>query len=994
MAEASVSTLDRRGGRPPNRLTSLVGRRAELAMVGSVLATARAVCLTGPGGCGKTRLAIEVAETAAHGPDSVCWVDLASLTEARSIPRALANAVGARESAGRPLLDSVFAHLGNSTRLIVLDNCEHLLPECARIAQRLLVECPGVRLLTTSRQVLGIDGEVVWPVPPLSMPTDAGRDAAALRSYESVQLFCQRAEVVRPGFMLDDKNAASVARICRDLDGLPLAIELAAARVRVLSVEEIADALENLLTVLTGVDRGTDRHRSMRAALDWSYRLLTEPERRLLAEMSAFTAGCTLDALQAVHEPHEDEPPVLDLVAHLVDRSLVNAVADGGRTRYSLLETVRVYAAEHLGDAAAVQARRTQWYVTFAESVEPKLSGPDQAHWLDRVEAERGNISGVLRWSLREHGCPREGLRIIAALWRFCYLRGYYSEGRSWLSATLAATPDAPLSLRARALVGSGILAHMQCEYDEATERLEDALAAYRQMSDDRGVAAVLHSLGSVARERGRYDAARALHTESRTLWQRLKDGEGTARSANYLSLLAWLQHDLPTAVELAEEALEGYRVVGDAEGVAWSLINLAASALYETHRNQAAELLRESLSSSRAVGYREGVAWSLNLLGVLHLEQADHSRAYGLLQESLREHWSLGDRWRAASVLETVAAVDALTGRHERAARVIGAASALRSAIGAPIPPVERDLMHRATSTLDAALGAEAWHGIERLGRLADIDTVVGEVLASAAPQSVEPIDAEAPRVTQRHAQLGVTTLGSCRVHLDDVPVASAEFGYAKPRELLCFLLDRRDATKDQIGAALWPWASPSGLRSSFHTCLHHVRSALGADRVVFSDGRYGINRALPYDYDVESFEMLLGRARTGTDAEEELQRAIALYHGDYLADLPGETWIDERRRQLRRAFERALSDLGRLHARAGRNAEAIDVLHRAVEHDPLMEAAHRELMRCYAASGERGAALRQYRTLTALLREELGAEPTPETAALNAQIRRGDPL
>jgi DNA-binding SARP family transcriptional activator len=512
-------------------------------------------------------------------------------------------------------------------------------------------------------------------------------------------------------------------------------------------------------------------------------------------------------------------------------------------------------------------------------------------------------------------------------------------------------------------------------------------------MSDDRGVAAVLHSLGSVARERARYDAARALHTESRTLWQRLSDAEGMARSANYLSLLAWLQQDLATAVAFAEEALEGYRIVGDGEGVAWSLINLAASALYDGHRTQAAGLLRESLSSSRGVGYREGVAWSLNLLGVLSLEQGDHARAYGLLQESLREHWSLGDRWRTASVLETIAAVDALTGQHERAARVLGAAAALRSVIGAPIPPVERDLMHRATTSLDAALGPDAWHGIERLGRLADVDTVVGEVLASSPARHAERADPQPAHVEQR-VHLAVTTLGSCRVHLDDVPIASAEFGYAKPRELLCFLLDRRDATKDQIGAALWPWAAPGGLRSSFHTCLHHVRSALGADRVIFADGRYAFNRALPYEYDVESFEMLLGRARTGSNPADDLQRAIALYHGDYLADLPGEMWIDERRRQLRRSFERALSDLGQLLARAARHAEAIDVLHRAVEHDPLMEAAHRELMRCYAASGERGAALRQYGTLTALLREELGAAPTPETAALNARIRRGDPL
>ena len=553
------------------------------------MATSRAVCLTGPGGCGKTRLAMEVAGPAGgHAADRVCWIDLTPLSEARSIPRALADALGVRESAGRALLDSVTAHVGDACHLLVLDNCEHLLPGCAEIAHRLLVECPGLRVLATSREILGVDGEVVWPVPPLSMPArGTAPPAESLREYESVQLFCARAEVAHPGFVLDDSNATAIARICRGLDGLPLAIELAAARVRVLSIDEIANALENRLAVLTVGDRGTDRHRSMRAVLDWSYRLLTAPERKLLAELSVFTTGCGLDVLQAVHDAKEGDPPVLELVANLVDKSLVTTVAERGRTRYSLLETVRLYAAEHLRRAdgeALVQAKRAAWYVAFAEEMEPNLSGPDQAHWLDRVEAERGNATGVLRWSLNGAGNPEDGLRVIAALWRFCYLRGYYTEGRRWLDAALAATPGAALPMRAQALVGAGNLAHMQCEYDEATERLEDALAVYREMSDERGVAAVLHSLGSVARERGRYDTSRALHTESRTLWRRLEDAEGIARSANYLSLLAWLEHDVPSATTFAEEALEGYRVVADGEGVAWSLINLAASALYGEH--------------------------------------------------------------------------------------------------------------------------------------------------------------------------------------------------------------------------------------------------------------------------------------------------------------------------------------------------------------------------------------------------------------------------
>ncbi|HEU5265476.1 MAG TPA: BTAD domain-containing putative transcriptional regulator, partial [Jatrophihabitans sp.] len=834
----------------------------------------------------------------------------------------------------------------------------------------------------------------------------------ALRSYESAQLFAARAEVVRPGLEIDDDNAASIARICRGLDGSPLAIELAAARMRMLSVDEIADALENRLALLTaGGHSGPDRHRSLRAVLDWSHRLLTEPERRLFAELSQFVDGFGLDAAHAIHAAHPDDPDVFDLVAHLVDRSLVLARTRGGRTRYLLPETVRMYAAEHLeraGDVGAVQLRLLDWCVEFAERAGPGLSGPDQAQWLDRIDQERGNFGVALRRSLLPPGDPQEGLRIVASLWRFCYLRGYYTEGREWLDATLAATSDGetPSPVRARALVGAGTLAFLQCDYDEATNRLEDALAAYRAIGDERGVAGVLQSLGSVARERGRYQAARALHLESRALWRRMDDANGVARSANYLSLLAWLQDDLRTAVAFAEDALTQFRADADGEGIAWSLINLGASALYDGRHDQAEELLQESLTHSRTVGYREGVAWSFNLLGLLAIERKDPRRAAELLRESLREHWALGDRWRTASVLEALAAVDAGAQRSQRAARLLGAAATVRSAIGAPVSPVERRLLIATQARIDEHGGVEQREDAERLGRLAATGRIVDELLSDrlerAAVAVATPTAGQLPQDTASAAVaevtgpplLTVTALGGCRVFLDGTPITAAEFGYAKPRELLCFLLDRREATKEQIGVALWPWASPARLRGSFHTTLHHLRSALPADRIVFGDGRYYFDRSLPYAYDVETFETLLARSRTATNVDADLSAAVDLYHGDFLNDLVGESWIDERRHQLRRAFERALAALARLHARAGRYDDAIDVLHRAIAQDPLSEAAHRELMRCYAASGQRGSALRQYKTLSDLLRTELSTPPAPETAALHAQIRRGEPV
>ena len=566
-----------RTSRLPVALSAYVGRRGELDAVRSALAASRAVCLVGPGGCGKTRLAMEVAhDRDRREPDTVSWVDLAPFTDPARVPRALINALDVPDSPGRPLLDAVSTHLRDRRHLVVLDNCEHLLATCAEIVADLLRECPQLHVVVTSREVLGVDGETVWQVPPLSTPAVGVASAEELRNTESAQLFAARAQVVRPGFAIDDANALPVARICRGLDGLPLALELAAARVRMLSVDEIADALEDRLALLTAAGyAATDRHRSMRAVLDWSHRLLSEPEARLFANLSVFTDGCTLDAARAVHSGEPGEPDVFDLVAHLVDRSLVLTRSDGGRTRYLLPETVRVYAAEHLehaGGTAAAQLRLLAWCVEFVAQADAELSGPGQATWLDRIEQERGNLGAAVRRALLAPADPQDGLRIVAGLWRFCYLRGYYTEGREWLDSILTATadaaPSAPTAVRARALVGAGTLAFLQCDYDEATNRLEDALAAYRALGDDRGVAASFSRWAAwPASAAGTRPPGRC--TWRAGLWRELDDPQGVARSANYLGLLAWLQEDLRTATTFAEDAFAQFRADGDGEGIA-----------------------------------------------------------------------------------------------------------------------------------------------------------------------------------------------------------------------------------------------------------------------------------------------------------------------------------------------------------------------------------------------------------------------------------------
>lgn len=383
---SAVGVLDPGGpngtlGRPPLALTSLVGRDEELAGVGSAIGRSPTLCLTGPGGCGKSRIALAVAERVRREFDQgVCWIDLAPLADPDSLPAAVAAALQVRETPGRPLLHSLVEHVQPQQLLIVLDNCEHLLDTSAELVGYLLGRCPRLRVLSTSREALGLPGEVTWPVPPLQLPV-AGRPNSPPSA--AVQLFCERAAAVLPGFTLTDDNAADVARICRRLDGIPLAIELAAARVRVLSVPEIADRLDDRLGMLVATDRGGPaRHRTLRSTLDWSYRLLTDPEKRLLAELSVFAGGFTLEGVEAIREPtrHRAGGDALDLLTRLVDRSLVVVAERGPRTRYQLLETIRLYAAERLdesGVAAITRVRLVDYVLALVEAAGPALSGPD-----------------------------------------------------------------------------------------------------------------------------------------------------------------------------------------------------------------------------------------------------------------------------------------------------------------------------------------------------------------------------------------------------------------------------------------------------------------------------------------------------------------------------------------------------------------------------------------------------------------------------------------
>jgi non-specific serine/threonine protein kinase len=665
------------------------------------------VTLTGAGGAGKTRLALHVAAGLLEAyPGGVRLVELAPLAEPALVPQAVGAALGAREAPGRPLADTLVQAVGRRRLLLVLDNCEHLVDACAALADALLRACPALQILATSREALGVPGETAWPVPPLSVPP-AALPLARLAESEAVRLFTRRAQARSPGFALTEANAAAVAEVCRRLDGLPLALELAAARVSALSVQQIAARLDDHLRLLTAGRRVAPPHQqTLRASVDWSYELLAEPERRLLDRLAVFAGGWTLEAAEAVGAGPGPEPlapgDVLDVLARLVDKSLVVAgdgAPAGGERRYALLETVRQYAWERLaagGDAATTRARHAAYFLDLAEAAEPALNGPDQAAWLTRLDAERENLRAALAWSL-EQDTGEPGLRLAAGLWRFWVTRGYLTEGQQWLDRVLSAGAGAPPARRAKALNAAGNLARVRGDARRAAARHEESLALRRALRDTTGVAASLTNLGNVALDRG----------------------------------------DFGRAARLYEESLAHYREAGDRWGTALALNNLGVALREHGDPGRAAELHDASLASRRALGDRRGVAETVDNLGRVALDLKDWRRAEDLLRESLAMWRELGERPSVPMTLEDLARAAAALDDPDRAARLWGAAEALRATLGVPAAPYRQQGLAAAAASARARLGearfARAWAG----GRAMTADEAIAYALSGGLADS-----------------------------------------------------------------------------------------------------------------------------------------------------------------------------------------------------------------------------------------------------------------
>jgi predicted ATPase/class 3 adenylate cyclase len=710
-----LRTLESIPNNLPVQLTSFVGRAGELAEIHRLLGTTRLLTLMGAGGAGKTRLALQVAaEVMDDYADGVWLVELALLSDPALVLPAIASALGVRDSIAQALTDTLTDYLRTKTLLLLLDNCEHLSAACAQVTEMLLRRCPELRVLSTSQEALGVPGEVSYAVPSLSLP-DPGRqvESGELTQYEAVRLFIDRAMLSKPDFRLTASNGPLVAQVVRRLDGIPLAIELAAARTKVMSVEQIASRLDDRFHLLTtGGRTAAPRHQTLKAAMDWSYELLADHERTLLRRLSAFAGGWTLEAAEAVCTGDGLEAAeVLDLLSRLVDRSLVLVAEPNGEPRYRLLETVRQYARDRLaetGEADAVRGRHRDWFLELAEQGEAQLQGAPQAGWLDRFELEHDNLRAALDWCRRAQEDPDPGLRLSGALWRFWDVRGFWTEGRSWLEGALTHGGDAHTGARVKALIGAAYLGFYQGDFERAAAMAGESLELSRKLGDKRGTASCLNILGFEACRLERFDRAAALSDESLALSRETGDRFGVLDARVVQSFVARARGDFARAADLLEEIVTQARTLGDRWRLIEALNNLGLIKREQGDYARATAVLEETLTLAQELKDKAGSAFAESNLGIVAWYQGDLPQADALFKQSLTPRIELGDKRGISTSLLGLAAVATGRGEFERAAILFAAADALRQSIGVPLPPFIRNEYERLLGTTRAALGEE----------------------------------------------------------------------------------------------------------------------------------------------------------------------------------------------------------------------------------------------------------------------------------------------
>lgn len=942
----------------PVQLTAFIGREHEVAEVQRLLGGARLLTLTGSGGSGKTRLALEVAaREAREGSLSIGWVELAGLSDPELIAQQVAEQLAVRDERTGSVNQALIEVLRDRPFLLVLDNCEHLVEAAARLVEMLLRGCVRLRVLATSREPLGLAGERAWLVPPLSLPArDRAPSVEFAATFDALRLFVERARDVIPGFELGTGNVDTVAEICRRLDGLPLAIELAAARMRVLAPEQILERLHDSFRLLISGNRtAIPRHQTLRATIDWSYALLTPEEQRLLDRLSVFSGGFVLEAAEAACAGDAEETSaLLDVLARLVDRSLVVMREVEGSARYALLETVRQYAAERLrarGEEADLRRRHAEYFHDLVAAAEPHLTTAQRRPWLDRVQRDIDNVRQALAFT--READPERHLGMTGMLCWFWFSTGYWSEGRRWSEGALALpTAAEPTLLRARTSFAAAVIVSLQAQPVLAHGWLDEVVAIARAHGDGRLEAYANNYLAMVLVQQGK------------------AEGEAPSRAAE-----AW------------------FRAHHDLYGLRLSLLMLGT--LYTAQRDfaRAVPVLEEAVAVARDFGLARELGIAVQMLGFAVFQQGDADRAALLFSESIDSLRMDPQYLLLARGLEMVGILAGEHGVGIDAVRLLGAGESLRDKIGAGMFETDQRALLPRIARLRETLGDEpferAWAAGKRMPLADAIELALAQ--SSARPPSTTPTPAHPEPEVIARPDLTVRALGPLEITCGESRLEREAWSSAKAKELLLYLLCHPDGrTRARIGLDFWPDASTAQVKNSFHVLLHRLRKAVGrTDVIVVQEDRYRINPALVVHFDAAVFEREIRAARRDP---QRLEAAIALYGGDFLAGEAVGDWHLDMHDRLRVQHQEALSTLADLRLAQGDAASAAQVLERLVRSDALREDAHRRLMLCYARAGQRDRALRQYERLVDVLRTELGAAPDRVTVELCNRLRRAE--
>jgi predicted ATPase/class 3 adenylate cyclase len=702
----------------PLQPTPLVGREREVGEIVDRVRSeeVRLLTLTGPGGTGKTRLALQAGADLLEGfDDGAFFVALATITDPVQVSFAIAGPLGVKESAEQPLFETLKSHLQEKHLLLVIDNFEQVL-DGAPIVADLLMACPKLRVLATSRIPLRLYGEQEYPVPPLAVPDPRVLPPLkVLTQYEAVTLFVERARAIKPDFAVTNESARAVAEICARLDGLPLAIELAAARVRVLPPQKMLQRLGDRLKLLRGGARDLPaRQQTLRGTIDWSYDLLEEDEKTLFGRLSVFAGGRTLEAIEEICDPEEDLD-ALEGVESLVEKSLLRQEegSGGAAPRFVMLETVHEYAREKLqesGEAEEVKKHHAEYFLALAEEGESGLRGPEAATWLERLEVEHDNLRAALSWALAQEEEVELGLRLAGALWRFWHLRGYYSEGRRWLENALAQDGRSSAA-RVKALKAVGWLADDQGDIDRAVAAAEEGLRLSAEAEIQKSAAApFLRILGSAAYVRRDYERATQLFEESLALSQEVGDEKGVASSLHQLGNVLSDKGDYQRAKAIYEEGLVQFRGLGDTAALARYLVSMGAEFLLQGDHERGARLNEEATELYGRLGSKGGLQYALDNLGWAALMCGDYERARSLHEESLALCKAQGDKLVASESLEGLACAAGVEGEVERAARLFGAGEALRQTVGYQHTSRERALREPYLAVARSRMQEAAW--------------------------------------------------------------------------------------------------------------------------------------------------------------------------------------------------------------------------------------------------------------------------------------------